>query len=140
MDRFLFRAWIKDEKIMIPNKEDCEYMLISDSRAKNPFAVVYDFDEYLNDEAYVLMQCTGLLDIKGNLIYEGDIVIDNERKTKAVVKFERGTFILCSDAYDDSYITFIDCEVIDDTVTDIEKIGNIYKNPDLINEDKSKDE
>lgn len=85
-----------------------------------------------------IMQYTGLKDVKGKEIYEGDIVkvnnIDPHDYFFAQIKFEGGSFIICNnDYFPDSYITFIDFGIDEDRL-DVEVIGNIHKNPELLGE------
>lgn len=79
-------------------------------------------------EHYVIMQWTGLRDINGVKIFEGDIVeyIDNTEGGvyKGVVEFENGMF------------TFDGGNAMGDYDVPIKVIGNIYQNPELL-KDKS---
>ena len=81
----------------------------------NPVKVVYDED-------YIVMQCTGLKDKNGKLIYEGDILNYS-----------------CLPGYSDIYTcTFnngsflIGGLLISNTHLKSEVIGNIYENPELL--------
>lgn len=129
-DRFKFRVWKVNENRMV---EGVTYL--------NPFIL----DEEINPgeaKNNILMQCTGLKDKNGKLIYEGDIVefysqsiLDAlsrkglERRTGKVV-------------WNDEYLKF-DVVVKNNAIPDLCKatddnnfivIGNIYENPELLEE------
>ena len=75
-----------------------------------------------------IMQFTGLKDKNGKEIYEGDIVshsLDNSTIPLSVVSFEDGMFVFSDKEYTTELIESLDyCEVI----------GNIYENPELLNQ------
>ena len=76
-------------------------------------------------------QCTGFGDKNGNKIFEGDIVsICNSKTFFFIVYWNHAvkSFILKSTV---NGVSGIDCNVLDST-QDIEVIGNIYDNPELI--------
>ena len=103
-----------------------------------------------NNEAtdnLVLMQPTGLRDKNNKLIYEGDIVnvyVSSEKLYRYQVKFEIGSFMLVSDeeifdfpnrwndnVYPLSQLYF-EYENEDYCIDQLEVIGNVYENPELL--------
>lgn len=102
-----FRAWVPDGKVMIQHREVVE-------RAHRKFRDSFNASD-------IVMQFTGLFDKNGKEIYEGDVVKCND--------------LLC-DVYWD-YAGFrirpLPNAVISiNTNRDIEVIGNIYENPELL--------
>ena len=109
-----FRAWNKKEQAMFLSPDTIQHL-------------GFWFDAHLPGALadlgnIVIMQFTGLLDSKGNEIYEGDIVTKNGRYTDVVkydfyevYPFTRGGL------HGSSYYPEM-CEVI----------GNIHENPELL--------
>ena len=108
------------------------------------FAGIYGEDK-------IVMQYTGLKDKKGKEIYEGDIIIiDNKHASLGsdiikTVLFKNGMFGVSEDAY--SFISLKEFfvgvestkkyisnygEIFEEYKAVVEVIGNIYKNPELI--------
>ena len=68
-------------------------------------------------------------------VWEHDILeVDYDGKTViAVVRYEAGTFILCSDDFADGYIPLFDAITVEDECyMTARKIGNIHDNPELL--------
>ena len=106
-----------------------------------------NFWKSLNDECLIPMQCTGLKDKNGKLIYEGDIIkIKNEL---FFINYEIGSFLIVRnqqslDAWyemfteawnDDIYPLsqlYVDEYIQEEHIDCIEAIGNIYENEGLL--------
>jgi uncharacterized phage protein (TIGR01671 family) len=145
MREIKFRAWDKVGKTMIPFDEPrrcIEYGLIAWASSKHmgigalPGSYVYLMDETEEGEEdpYVLMQFTGLLDKNGKEIYEGDVVkriIDTSYDTGTYppMVIEKRVFI--------ETVYWIDetagfSPFHENFGEEIEVIGNIYANPELV--------
>lgn len=122
-----FRAWLKEEKRMTDVNEmtfiDGEVYLISD---------VTDFYAY---EEFKLMQSTGLRDKNGMEIYEGDIVkfsdCDDDVYITPVVWDKN--YACFGVSFSGGYpISFDYLEEFYTELKDIEVVGDIYENPELL--------
>lgn len=132
-----FRAWIKPnewvEGEMISQDNPSDFTMISNG---DGFGIVYDHEEWLNKDAFIIMQYTGLKDKNGVEIYEGDIVQDQHymkssnpiviHSGRAIIKYYGGGFI---------------CHYCGMEIFNVERlegddglivIGNIYENPELL--------
>lgn len=129
-DRFKFRLY--DKKI----KE----MIYADNKTQNNINII-NYLIYCNNsfidwdiENYALMQCTGLKDKNGNLIYEGDVI---NIWCKNLTKNQISEVKFCKEkaAFTFDYITDFN-NIVPCTMekTIIEVIGNIYENKELLNE------
>ena len=75
---------------------------------------------------FILMQYTGLKDKNGKEIYEGDVGVDGENDAYYEVVFDEGAFV----SHYDGNIT----EYLSETASQMEIIGNIFENPELLQE------
>ena len=115
MDRFKFRAW------------DVELQGMSDSFTIQDlaYANMAGITPRFGTDNYILMQCTGLKDKHGKLIYEGDI-LDLQHEYD-----EQSGFVVGDSAdgfFDD--VSYLGCF----NQPEIEIIGNIYENPELLDD------
>lgn len=145
MREIKFRAWNKSKNIMVYNDEDdsrgywegvyCNNIQMVNARLVNS-----------GHREYVWLQFTGLNDMNGKKIFNGDIV---ERKgIKYQITLEIGSFLLVKiDENTDMYEEFVDCwndhvyplsqlywnnSDEENHIYDLEVIGNIYENPELL--------
>lgn len=116
-----FRVWDKEDKAYTANKYLFE--IVPDGKAFDLVSAV-DFDD---SNGLVIEQYTGLKDVSGKDIYEGDIL--ENRKYRSIVKFANGKFLA------DVVGTISRFDLIGET-HDSKAIGNVHENPELLEEDK----
>lgn len=135
MREIKFRAWNKATEAMnnyveIYSYKDGSTGCSAGLQNNNPIG---------NTENFILMQYTGLKDKNGKEIYEGDIVVlktEDYDKINGVVSYDRGCF-MCLDSngdfiefWDDGSYTSYHLGFLDES--DIEVIGNVYENKELL--------
>lgn len=112
-DRFLMRVYDPVTKRMIYD-----------------MALIYTQLKYIVQgfslENLKLMQCTGLKDKNGKLIYEGDIVklTEDENIYNIIFEEDKARFLISSKTFDFMFSSHL--------IKDIEVIGNIYKTPESL--------
>lgn len=124
MREIKFRCWDKENKEML----DVEYLHWDDCTREFSIRTTM-YSDYFDTEDMILMQYVGLKDKNGKEIYEGDIVKANWfDKTEVIgeIYFSMGCFILANSSVSDNQLFIF---------KNLEVIGNIYENPELL-EDK----
>lgn len=139
--RFRFRVWdIEAQKMQYPiqiwNAMGC-------GEALNPIDATYEGECNIETcppnpksfENYHIMQCTGLKDKNGKLIYEEDIIeIEDFKEEKHIVKvyFDKKDAWF-KHTYDSSGYDWSDLDFgVSSLWENVEIIGNIYENPKLL--------
>lgn len=112
MRKFKFRAWYKKEKIMLNVIDEV-------------YSECFPYD-FIKSKNLVPVQYTGIKDMNGKEIYDGDILFDGDKKYYKVV-FENGSYRAeYTDGFEEYSLDLIDvahcCEIV----------GNIYENPELL--------
>lgn len=129
MRQIKFRAWDKKSNKMLQQTDDFTF---------NESGNEADDGWLWNAPGIELMQFTGLLDKNGKEIYESDIV-KSKKGSIFIIKFDSGCFWveLVKRSYEDKNSFFGDeftCASIMFEELECEVIGNIYENPELINQ------
>ncbi len=129
-----FRAYLKDINKMVEVNEINWYENLDDKgnissiRYAGETKYAHHYFEFDPDDV-ILMQYTGYKDMKGKEVYEGDIVRYYDDIYE--VRWIWVGFYLRS-IQDDSF------DELATTENFIEVIGNIYENPELLNDEKEK--
>ena len=149
MRNIKFRAWDKDyEKMTYFDDEDYEYKPPFVFRLDQVFKKDSNYDDYedfeYNDvtDNVEVMQYTGLKDKNGKEIYEGDIVKvklykgEEEKYFIGKVEYFGSNFLVDADNNSEYHVYDLDGFGIDYryNLEDCEVIGNIYDNPELLEE------
>ena len=127
MREIKFRAWNCETKRYDP----CFYLLSEGDGIINEIIGIEDDngnEQLIEHGEVILQQFTGLKDKDGREIYEGDIVFIDD----SIGKIGWNNEALCFCIYFLMEDGGFDDERLCDYIKDIEVIGNIYENPDLL--------
>lgn len=133
-----FRAWCESNNEMYSPDETHEFWFDNNSIGFYPRYDTHVLQHYNtipaeHEKEIVVMQCTGLKDKNGKEIYEGDICLIFTDRPEPVI-FSDGAF-----GYKDSTGYFISFaqnhwfKWTNSKSNEIEVIGNIFENPELLN-------
>ena len=117
-----FRAWWKDTKRFL----DCDEWYMTCSGAKYLHYAVMPY----KDDNFIIEQYTGIKDKNGEMVYEGDIVLDCYDGDDAfIVEWDKDTasFVLT----DTEHILNVSFDIFCPD-KDLEIIGNIHENKELL--------
>ena len=129
-DRFKFRAWSKRIEKFIYNIQDVGVDFSIECWEDC-------FGDFLNNENYIIEQCTSLKDKNGKLIYEGDILTyplqEESQNTIQIIWHKGGFWQHCKNKYgvDEKRVLH------SWSAFDLDRciiIGNIHENADLLGE------
>ena len=139
MREYKFRVWDTENKEMLKVQE----LDFEDTFYGGRLSIRTDqYNDYFDIEDMILMQYTGLKDKNGKEIYEGDIIefsydmfVGNFDTfvAKGKVVFEEGAFYI--EVFENERTTKDEAYLLYSINLDtIEVIGNIYDNPELLEE------
>jgi len=142
MREIKFRAWRTDEDggYMVDSPRSMATILERHMR-DYPATMNPGWSDHVatvTSDDYILMQYTGLKDKNGRQIYEGDVVIHPESKREAkslpyTVEWYGSGFCTIHRFKDpDSGREVMQWSPLSDSYREIEVIGNIYENPELL--------
>ena len=129
MSRFKFRAWNKEDKIMVYDNEDKSAMFW-DGVCCSDIKIVNKRLE--QKDTYICQQCTGIKDIDKQFIYEGDICavtycnFDGEPYDNVLireVKWKNSGYRLCENYSG----TELSSSLTTKDIFSVKVIGNIYE-------------
>ena len=127
MREIKFRAWHSEMERMYYGKLD-------DMQWRSEVSAVTKSDIDENYSSFNVMQFTGLKDKNGKEIYEGDVVEYETYNGKFIGKivFEAGMFIMACDKFADSYKALSDFSNSEEWCEELEILGDVHQNPDLL--------
>ena len=136
MREIKFRAWDKNDKrifidpqmIDFYNKKIGYMQYQTEYMPDTSYSIPVGFEEFEYSE---LMEWTGLYDKNGEDIYEGDILFESFGEKYYKVVFENGSFRAEFEGDFEEHSV----DLIDVVAQGCEVVGNIYENPELIEED-----
>ena len=129
MRKIKFRVWDKATKHMHICGEDVHDSCWYDNNNNFHYYNLQNGEGSGEHGDYILMQYTGLHDKNGKEIYEGDIVrVENTDLAQIIYDEDRMAWGIkpINDFYFDSPL------LADNTSLELEVIGNIYDNPELL--------
>ncbi|MFH5827319.1 YopX family protein [Clostridium perfringens] len=135
-----FRVWDKTsdsmlyqddfERVELDTKNKMVTLIAEEESDKSHY--VLDYEDGIEAE---ILQYTGLKDKNGKEIYEGDILI-NTNKSKLNLGIENQKYLIVYRALGFGLKPLFKGMALKFNYTDLELIGNIYENPELLEGEK----
>lgn len=136
-----YRAWDKERKVMYQD-EEIIYMDYQNEEVGIVMGQALDGELYADGavdiEDLVIQRGTGIIDKKGQEIYEGDIIHWKDKSPKSDFTLEDIVEVFWNDEFLEWGVkshkkdkTIIESLYDYDTTEEIEVIGNIYENPEI---------
>lgn len=130
-----FRAWDNESEIYLYNVQDAYDTLSGSVKYDDGEDADYDeccFGDFLDNKRYDVEQFTGLIDVNGKDIYEGDIIKSSYKyaqpKISQIIIEDGNSYILGEDLATGNEM------LVSDHIGEIEVIGNVHENPELLEE------
>lgn len=137
MRKIKFRARDKEKEIYFYNVQDAYDTLSGFVKYDDDENADYDecyFGDFLNNKRYDVEQFIDLKDVNGKDIYEGDIVKSSYKyaqpKISQIIMENGNSYIAGEDLATGNEM------LVSDHVEEIEVIGNVHANPELLEESK----
>lgn len=136
-----FRVWVKSESRMIDSEKIASLDFLEKQIAESKISANKDGSlgvveyTYRNFDDVELMQSTGVKDINGIEIYEGDIVKTPTDNVLSLIKFDNliGVYVCLNNSYLFTGVESLEeLEELKNNMSTIEVVGNIYENPELL--------
>lgn len=150
-DRFKFRIFDKEQKKIVTTPRHFNFGIVNGTvvllESCPTVAGFYNKRIAKEYDDVILMQCTGLKDKNGKLIYEGDILdlyVSSKKLYRYQVKYEIGSFMLVSqdeifdfkNVWNDNVYPlsqlYFEYQNEENCIDQCEVVGNIYENPELL--------
>lgn len=133
-----FRAWDKKDKRMIVSEQEFIPLKVTNVGVFRLSSLsVTDQWVLLNQDRFEITECLGLLDINGKEVCEGDVCIVSTTKGGYRALVEKcdinPSFLLRR--IPERFLADVEYDFIQCNLLKLEIVGNIYQNPELLDEE-----
>lgn len=135
-DRVNYRFWDTKEHVMLDWDCICQTAFNCTRKEGNEiqrYGLMYFV--FTTPQRFIPLQCTGLRDKNGKLIFEGNIVADISSGCVATIEYLSSSYSLMAHIRRmDDFIPIEEICYTGAVGTPFEVIGNVYENPELLEE------